>query len=105
MCGLGCGYGFGDDRQLGGFPGGETSRHFGEVGEAVAGEEAGGNRGAVSAGAVDDERAVVGDVVEVGGEAAERDVGAAGEVLRGVFAGRADVEDEGRAGGEACLRG
>ena len=48
----------GADGEVGGFPGGEAAGDFGDVGEAGALEEAGGDGGAVAAGAVDQDLAV-----------------------------------------------
>ena len=45
---------------MGGFPGGEAAGDFGYVGEGGALEEAGGDGGAVAAGAVDEDFAVAG---------------------------------------------
>ena len=49
----------GAEGEVGGFPGGEAAGDFGDVGEARALEEAGGDGGAVATGAVDEELAVV----------------------------------------------
>ena len=50
------------DGEVGGFPGGEAAGEFGDVGEAGALEQAGGDGGAVAAGAVDEDFAVAGHV-------------------------------------------
>src|SRR6185437_15620847 len=93
-----CGFGFRDERKLGGLPCGEAAGHLDEVGDAVLMENAGGGGRAITAGAMDGNAAVARDFSETLLKMIERDVDAAGYVLGGPFARIADIEDDGRAG-------
>src|ERR1700749_1311427 len=81
----------GADGEMGGFPGGETAGDFGDVGESGALEEAGGDGGAVAAGAVDEDVAIAREIRGFFHQMSERDAFAAVDVFAGAFAGIADV--------------
>ncbi len=62
-------------------------------------EEAGGDGGAIAAGAVEEERAVLGERFEILGQMIERCREAAGDVFVAAFAWGADIDNERRMGG------
>ena len=89
---------FRDEREFRGLPGGEAAGELGEAGEALVREDAGGGGGAIAAGAVDGDAAIARKLGQALFQMIERDVDAVGDVLGGVLARGADVEDEWSAG-------
>lgn len=86
--------GRGLEREAGGLPGGEATSDLADVGEMAQLQEAGGDRGTVATGTIDEQRAMFGKQGEIFEEMVEGQIEAAGNALFLALAGRADIDDK-----------
>src|SRR5437016_2171385 len=80
--------------QLGGFPACNPAGNFADARKSATLQQAGGDGGAVSAGAVVQQRAISWEIFQMLGQVVERDAQAAGDVLLVALTRGANVDGE-----------
>lgn len=84
------------DGKVGGLPSGEATGDFGDGGETVALEEAGGYGRAVAPGTIDEQRTIFGELGQIFGQFGQGKAQAASDEFLFAFAGRTYVNGERR---------